>query len=464
MRTISADQEVVYGLDSRQIALKVQVLDGGNTFRDLTSYKGINWVIGADWGEDVDAKVMDASVSLWRSQYQDSIAPMMETSRLNLISGSYDPLLDVGRPIVISVAIMPEDAPLSSATFVEMFRGTIDKIDWKSEEIKLSCRDQGGYLQDTFLEEVVQYNTAGADNLEDTMQQILDDNLDTPPTLYVPTTPLWAIAEFQSQQQSVLDQLTLLSDMIGWYCRYKWDSGTSAFRLTLYEIDRSKTTPDREFAPSQYFDVTQMNKSIDDVRNRITVVYQTGTDSNGDMTTATYLATDPTSEATYGPRWMGIQEAYSSGIDTATEAQRLAEAALNDLSTPLHYHEVTMPLFHAVELGDLYTFTADGTHFSTDQDLAVVSYRHSIYDEEASTTITSYGPRVVGGKYTWQQKSATTGDHSANGFFGLQGNVGTSLADFSVGVSDYVSTDVPHVTLTLATPRFLSSLAPRKGS
>lgn len=460
MRTISAGQEVVYSLDSRQIALKVEVQDGSNTMRDLTSYKGINWVVGADWGEDIDAKVMDANVVLWRSQYNDSIAPLIEDSRLN----TPNPMLDVGRSIIISIAIMPEDAPLSTATFVEMFRGRIDKIDWRDDQIKLSCRDQGGYLQDTYIEDVVAYNTSGVNAVEDTMQDILDDNLGGGAiTLYTPTSPSWLITAFESQQQSILDQLTLLSDMIGWYCRYKWHSGTSAFRLTFYEIDRSKTTPDRSFASSQYFNVSQMSKSIDDVRNRITVRYVTGLDSTGVEIVEEYLATDPTSESAYGPRWMGLQESASSGIDTETEAQRLAEAALNDLGVPIHYHEVVMPFFHAVELGDLYTFEANGTHFDTDQDLAVVSYRHSVSNDEATTTVTSYGGRVVGGRYTWQSKSSIAGDYSANATYGMQKNTGSSLAGATIDVSDFNDADVAEVVVTLAIPRTLGFMVPKKG-
>lgn len=466
MRTLSAAQEVLYALDDRQVVLKVEIRDGGGTLRDMRTYKGNNWIVEAEWGEDDDAQVATATVTLWRSNYDDSLAPLKEQSRLNLVAGVYDPILKVGRDIIIYTAVLPVDAPEASAVFEEQFRGRIDKIDPAKEEVRLDCRDEGGYLQDTFIEVTDAYSLTDT-AVEDIMQEILDDELGGgAPTLYVPASPSWMITAFETTQQGILDQLLLLSNMIGWHLRYRWDSGTSASRLTFYEPPRDKTTPDRVFTPRQYYDVKTMDVAIDDVRNRVTVRYQTGNDTNGDAIVADFLATDPASEADYGPRWMGVQEAYSSIIDTETEAQRLAEAALWDLSQPLNYHEIEAPYCHFVQLGDLYTFTADGEHADIDLDLAVVSYRHRVNADEAVTTISSFGPRVTGARTTWTNNSAIVAETGANLFHGVQKGIGTSLSGVIPTIDhfndDGIASDLGTLVVTIPAPRGLSPLVPRK--
>jgi hypothetical protein len=89
--------------------------------------------------------------------------------------------------------------------------------------------------------------------MEQAVQRLLDDALGAGViTLYTPVSPSYTVTRFGYQREPVLDAIQRLVQSIGWDCRYLWDSGTSSFRLTLYNPPRAKTTPDLTIGPSQY--------------------------------------------------------------------------------------------------------------------------------------------------------------------------------------------------------------------
>lgn len=415
MRTISAAHSVLYDIGHYQTQVRVKVEDGDGTLQDLTDFKGYDWVEAGSWGEDIDSFGMTAEIQLTREIFDDSMAPLVEGTRVNLNSGgSYDPLLDLTREVVIEAATLPLGVEPDSGDWVEQFRGQIDSIEWSKETVTIQCRDQSATLIDRWVETIAVYGgTSGSpQDVEDAMQDILDAELGSGAvSLYTPTSPGWAITEFESEHQSIKDQLQMLADMIGWDLRYKWDSGTSAFRLTFYEIDRSNTTPDHTFGPDDYEDVTKMQLDLSRIRNVVQVSYQTGNDDDsGEPVVATYESTDATSIAAYGRRWMAITEEASSHIDTSTEAQAMSDACLADLKDPVAWQSVRLVgFFGEVELGDLYTFTANGRHYDQDTDLAVIGYRHSFDVNDIWTEITSEGSKPKGSVNRWYEKFAIKG-------------------------------------------------------
>ncbi len=418
MRTLSANHTFIYDTaKDRKVLARVKIEDGDGTLQDITDFKGNNWLVSVEWGEDVDNAVADATIEVQRELYNDSLAPFHETSRLNLnAGGSYDQLLDLTREVVIEVAVIALEQTVASGDWVEVFRGQIDKISFPGETVKLSCRDQGATLQDTWIETEAAYGDASHTvAVEDAMQDILDDVLGgSAPTLYVPSSPSWNVTAFASERQSLMDQLQLLADQIGWSVRYAWDSGTSAFRLTLAEFDRSKTVADYTFAADDYYEVTQADVDLTSIRNAIAVTVETGdTDASSTAIIVNVTRTDATSITRYGRRFMAIQLAATSNIDTTAEANAVADACLADLKDPIVYQTVAMPFFHAVQLGDLYTFTANNVHFTSDQDLAVTGYRHRIDEESAETEVTVKGAAPSGSYKKWFAKFAMPGNTMA---------------------------------------------------
>lgn len=241
-------------------------------------------------------------------------------------------------------------------------------------------------------------STAGHD-VEDVMQNILDDNGLSSVLLYTPTTPGWAIKQYIQRREPVLEALRGLAQQIGWDVRYKWRSATSQFEFTFFQPDRSKVAIDRTFSASEYTDVNRLSLDISGIRNAIRVIYpRTATlDAAGNPTRTTIEVTDGTSISTYGRLFMEISEADSSQIDTATEATSMANAALADLKDPKA--EQSIELSHGfpwAELGDLYRFTANNRHYSSDQDWAMYSVRHMADHGRMRTTIETRGKPSAG--------------------------------------------------------------------
>lgn len=235
--------------------------------------------------------------------------------------------------------------------------------------------------------------------VETVLQQMLDDHLGaSSPTLYVPTSPSWSIRWFLQERASLWEAVRKLVDQIGWDLRYKWDNGTSAWRLTLSGPDRAKTTSDRDFSAGHLVGVSQCRTSREDIRNVVRVVYSDSADldSGGAPKRKSVESSDSGSITAYGRRWMEIAEGSSSNIDTSGEATALADAVRKDLATPILDFAPEMQLFPFVQLADLYQFAADGQRFSTAQKLAVVGYEHSVEGTWASTRLTVRGKPSAG--------------------------------------------------------------------
>ena len=253
------------------------------------------------------------------------------------------------------------------------------------------------------------------DSLEMMIREMLLDHFGNE-DLSVPAASGWILSEWRQQRTPVLDAIRNLAGMIGWDVRYRYDSSTGSFRLTLYSPDRTKTTPDRTFTQSQYHSIDSLSISSADIRNVVEVVYSdsSAVATNGiDYQRKTVSVSNAASIAKYGRRWCEIAEASASNIDTATEATALANAALSDLCEPTAEQSVSMRYFWPVDTGDLYRFTANGKHSSTDLDLAVVAYEHTFADGRATTKLTCRGKPTLGGR-RWHKRLARPGVASSS--------------------------------------------------
>ncbi len=152
MRTISAALEkVLTAAGGYAVHMRVQVKDAGGTWRDLSSLSGYNFVDSASVKEEVDQPSATADVTLKREIYSYSLAPLMSASKFNNLSGA-SALLQIGRRIKIETATMARDLTPSGSDWTLAFDGYIDEIDDGSFDVRISCRDLGARLQDTFIE------------------------------------------------------------------------------------------------------------------------------------------------------------------------------------------------------------------------------------------------------------------------------------------------------------------------
>lgn len=365
---------------------KIEVANSSDVLVDFTDeVRAVEYESGTD--EIVDA----ATVTFLRGEGASSLAPLMTA----------DPPIAIGRRIVISHD--PGDG------FREIFRGQIDDVDWPERfgDVIVKCRDQAGIAADTWIEEAVAYSTTSGVVLETAMQKLVDNTLDDAPTLYVPVATSAVLIHtagdgpYTPTDQYVLDALRAMAESFGGVIRWRHFDGTADdWRWTVFSPERSKVVPDHTFGPDDYWDVTEINQSTRDIRNVIKVVYPTTGGAMAETTTS-----DNASIALYGRRYGVITEPSNSPVNNGTLAGNMAAAALSDLKDPDALLEIKCPYFWPGEIGvDLYRFTANEKHFTDDQDLAAMSFRHRIAVGEIPTTWIRTRGKPSGGVLMWRRR------------------------------------------------------------
>lgn len=342
--------------------LIVSVYDGSKWI-DLTSYYSKDYVISATINDDIDTNVMDAEVHFTPNSYNFSVSPFVYSNSP----------LQLYRKIKIEVKINP------SSSTVNIFEGYIDAISVGTDSIKVQCRDYGALLIDRYIEEEREYGNDNGSPLETEMQKILDDNLGTDVvTLYTPVSPNWYVKKWKQEKVSLMEALQKLADQIGWCVRYRYSN--NQWRLTLYEPNRSLSNPSLILDDENILEFSELSQDIADVRNYIRIRYL----SNNQI--KSYDAYDSDSIALYGRRYMEVSEGKTSNIDTEQEAQRMAQAILNDLKEPKYHFSVLIPFFPYIELYDVIQFTK-GINYTSDMIFSVVSLTHDISPEYLKTEL-----------------------------------------------------------------------------
>jgi len=100
---------------------------------------------------------------------------------------------------------------------------------------------------------------------------------------------------------------------------------------------------------------------------------------------------------------MGMGEATLSPINSAAKALALANAVAADLCEPVV--DQVAPFAHGflfVELGDVYTFSANGKHYDSAQTLACYGYSHSFKGAFWKTSVSTRGKPGLGAE-TWHR-------------------------------------------------------------
>lgn len=410
MRTPTTQEGNLATIGDYAVCVKLEVdRSGSGDYQELTDFYGSSWVKSVNYSENIDDPVA-AFTAVLASEIGDyKLSPFVENSLLNQFGGGYTPVLALGRRIKLYTATVPHMTQPVSADWRLVFDGYVDEVDpvTNDDEITVRARNQGAVVQDLFIETTQVY---GADSspfeaVEDVMQDILDDNLGVGVvTLYTPSSPSWNIMRYAQQREPVLSALRALASQIGWDVRYKWRSGTSQFELTFSDIDRTKSTPDKTYAPGKVLGYSQMSMKMADIRNAVRIVY---TPLSTQVRTSV-LVTDSTSIANYGRRYFEAAEASSSNIDTSTEANLMANAVLDDLKDPSVNSSVVVPYAYELELGDLLRFEADNRHFDSDIDGAVVAYQHTIGPSGAKSTLQLRG-KPAGKFLGWLRMEARGG-------------------------------------------------------
>lgn len=404
MRSATTSELAVLAGLTRTVTKRVKIANGSGTMIDLSS-----WAEHVSPDEDIDQPVSGLTVEFTRANgVLQTLAPLRTDSTLNVKDDlTYAPQVDLVRRVTYEVATTASGVLPVADDYKLLFDGTTSVVNFAGSPIVVTCRDKGAVLVDRFVETPKRYGSDPGVAVETVMQSIHDDVLGVGVVpVYTPAPPGYLITPaYQQQIQSVMDADVALAQNPGWDVRYRWDNGTSAFRFTFKEPGRAKTVPDHTFGPSGYFDVTKLELAETDIRNVVIVSFRDSADLGNRKTIA---VTDGPSITKYGRKPLVIIEGDSSPINTVAEATTMANAALADMKDPKADMELTLPFFWPCELGDLYRFSANGVHFNTDQDLAVVSFTHDLGPSQHETRIRVRG--TPAGQYlTWLGRGETIG-------------------------------------------------------
>ena len=368
------------------IASRISIPDPSGVIWDYSTRDDINWIHSIEYSGGIDNNIGTATVKLWREVGVRSLAPFRTNSAYNVIPFLSEdaalgtgPSLDAGRRITIDVATVGLGATPADSDYHTVFDGYIDKIDWAAALVVLECRDLAAPLADQWF---TSPGVVGASFLIGPLPiaivmdaLLVAAALDVRLPLVIPdATPiaLTFVSKFRWQVESILTALTRLADSIGWDLRMRWSDADNAFRLTFRDPGRNKTTADWTIPPASYYDFSQFQIDRTNIRNDITVYY-------GPANARTFVGVfADDSVARYGRKSMVIQEASDSAIQDSTSAQILALDILGDLAEPEADAIFEMPYFWPADLNDIIKLPANLVHSDTDEQYAIVAYRHTL--------------------------------------------------------------------------------------
>jgi hypothetical protein len=297
--------------------------------------------------------------------------------------------LDAGRRVYIETATVVQGSPIADSNYVRVWQGFVDSVDPQAETIELTCRDESSVLIDRMIEVQREYGSTSGTAITTVLQKILDDNLGAGVvTLAVQGSPVFLLLPWNQDKEPIFSAMLKLVEQIGWDLRYKWNDTAGNFRLTLWTPDRSNTNnPAFTFTHHDFTDIKQLRISREDVRNVIVVTY---TDAATQIRQTVSL-TDSASITRYGRRYMEIQEASASQIDTSLEATTMATAALSDLKEPMAEQVMVTDYFWPAQLGDLYAFGPNNVLYDSTQYFAVISISHRLEEGSYQSEIITRG-------------------------------------------------------------------------
>lgn len=399
MRSITAAELAVLQATTRQVTWRVKMENGSGTMVDLST-----WIESIVIEEDVDQPAAGCTLEFRRdSQTTESLSPLREDSTLNRLDDgvTYAPQLQLNRKLTIEVATTAIGAFPSGSDFKLLFDGKVHDFDVARSPVVVVGRDKFGRFVDRWVETEQTYGSTIGVPLEDVMQNEINDVLGPgEETLVVMDPPSYDVSPtFRQQKQSLADALLALQQLRGFDVRFWWDDATLSFRPTLREPDRTKTVPDYTFSPSGYYDITRLEFDLTGIRNAIKGSFPLGDGTRDELT-----VTDADSILEFDRQFLFLQEGDTSPVNTSGEMTTMLNAALSDLKDPKADKEIDMPFFWPMQLTDLYRFQANRVHYNTDQDLAVVSYRHELSREKQRTYPAVRG-KPCGGYLTWLKRA-----------------------------------------------------------
>jgi len=473
------------------IQIKAEIEDQSATMIDVTDLEGVDWLDSFSYTDSAEDPVRTASVDLLRETGNLSLSYLKTDTKINLTdkadSASYDPFIDVQRSIELFAARIPLFISADDADFLSVFDGIIDSVDWGSEKVSLSCRDNGARLVDAYIETEHEFGPTATQTLETSIQQILNDNDSSavsgsypPVTLFAPIASTWILniqnangEQLLQRREPVMSANRNLSGQIGWETKYLFDPDplSGGWKYTLFEPERLRNDVDMLLSPDDIDAVTQLKVSAQRTRSDVRIVYPSsetttpgavtlpagiseidrgwiGVDGAGNRTFAYIHVANTAARTKYGRRFFEMAEASTSAIDTITEAARMASNVCLDLSEPEALYDIGTPNMFEHEANDVIKMMTNKFLHTGAQKLAVTSVTHEFGDTPKSSFKMRGKPSVgfkrwmVLGTYPGQSRPPTINPFNA-------------LEDLTVGqITPYVMALIERTNYFADKPKF----------
>jgi len=412
---------------------RVRVLGPDSQWHNLSNLFGWDFLEDVTVDESLDMPVASATVRVRRELLGPgdglSLAPLVTTSRANLLAGTYAPLLDPGRLFRVEVGLAPLGMSPGAGAWLPLFLGRIDDVDSGPEVLTFKGRDYyGGVLQDVWLEAERVYGSDAGTALQVVLGQILSDARLSSFGLYAPVTPEMVLSRFKQAVEPVMDALQKLALQRGWEVRQKLRPDTGDWGLWLWGPDRAGTTVAWSYGPSEYTELGELVTSLADIRTAVEVVYSDRADKDaaGQPKRKTVRRENLVALARYGVfapdgtrlhRFARIAEDAASEIDTLAAAQRFGDSFLADLSSADMGVSVEVAVHPGLELGDVVELTGNRRNFTAAQRLAVRQMSHVLNSGAARTRLSLRGKPSLSER-AWLSMEARPGIAPAAAFTG----------------------------------------------
>jgi len=293
---------------SVKVAIEKPDSSGTEFYYDATDLDGLDFVSSLSTSNSPDNACVQGTVKFLREQENLSLAYLKNDTRLNLQSPDSDlttteKFIEINRGIKIYTATMPLGIQASGSDYWQLLDGTIDGIDWGTEETSVMFRDKGGVLVDTFIEADAFYgNEPDAvpplKYAAEIMGEILAANSATPPASktdsYVdPGDPVslvaapyeWAVNKYIQKREPVMVAIRTIAGQFGHDVKYRWDEDTESFKLVIYEPERDSLTISSLFSPEDIKSVSKAELAGQRIRNIVRVSYDSAEVDNNDQAT-----------------------------------------------------------------------------------------------------------------------------------------------------------------------------------
>jgi hypothetical protein len=385
-RTATATELSVLADSYRRVSpVRVEIQNGSGTWKALTNlsgtgFSGLNFFKGATWTDDVDAATWTGTVTLAESLKaasgaEISIAPDVESSPANVDDTlAYNPLIDGMRRIrwyTTTGRLGGVDASEQKA-----FDGYVVNYAQQSQ-ISLRVADLGHLLVITQIEDERTYGTPAGVTLSSVIQQILDDNMGVGAyTLVVEAGEVATamVREFKQDRVKVMEAIRSLAQLtVGANVRFMWNAA-GEMELRLFMPPRNKTTPDFTFSADNYEPVPSFERNTEDIRNKGRLYYK----DKGKQTVVFVPGKVQESIDRYFPRYFEFREIAAKHVVNETAATTMLDKALSDMAFPKAEKKFTTLYSWRHEVHDLFTMSANGKQYTTDQPMFVTRVTHTL--------------------------------------------------------------------------------------